>query len=491
MTTQESQDAAGVVPATATPARTADRLQGNMGIGELVMSVLAFSAPLTTVAGFIPVLLTFDGHSAPVMYLLVTALLLVFSVGFTAMGRRVENPGGFYAFVTAGLGKPAGLGGAFLAIFGYLFIGFFAPPFFAVTVQTYVVGLGGPEITWIWYGLAIVVLTTAFAYRRIDLSARVLTFVMVLEVIACIVFNVAAFMHGGPVDGGGAGLALPNLSDSTIGIAILFVLGNFLGFEATVIYREEVKDPSRTIPRATYLAVGSIGVFYAVAAWAYLTFFGADNAQAAATADTAGMFNTAATALIGKTFVDIVTVLLMTSVLASVLSIHNAAARYLFSLGSDRVLPSVLGRVHPRHHSPYVSAALVGALWIAATVFFVALGTSPESLYAKAVGIGTLAILVLLFAASVAVVAYFWVNRATVTESAWKCYVAPAVAAIGLGVITYLAVANYSALLGDTGTVTAVFLAITFVLPVIGAGYAIVLRKRRPEVYAKIGRQQL
>ena len=29
------------------------RLLGKMGVGELVMSVLAFSAPLTTVAGFI------------------------------------------------------------------------------------------------------------------------------------------------------------------------------------------------------------------------------------------------------------------------------------------------------------------------------------------------------------------------------------------------------------------------------------------------------
>ena len=33
----------------------ADRLQGNMGVGALVMSVLAFSGPLLTTSGFIPV----------------------------------------------------------------------------------------------------------------------------------------------------------------------------------------------------------------------------------------------------------------------------------------------------------------------------------------------------------------------------------------------------------------------------------------------------
>ncbi|MCV7063790.1 hypothetical protein H7I76_32770, partial [Mycolicibacterium vaccae] len=38
------------------------------------------------------------------------------------MSKFVPNPGAFYAYVTAGLGKHAGLGGAFLAIFAYWLI---------------------------------------------------------------------------------------------------------------------------------------------------------------------------------------------------------------------------------------------------------------------------------------------------------------------------------------------------------------------------------
>lgn len=491
MTTNESDLSVG--GDVNTPSTASAHLRGNMGVGELVMSVLAFSAPLTTVAGFIPVLLMFSGHTAPAIYLLVTVLLLVFSVGFTAMGRSVPNPGGFYAFVTAGLGRCAGLGGALLATFGYILIGFFAPPFFAVTLKSYVTdSLHGPDIPWYWYALAIVIATTALAYRRIDLSARVLTTVMVLEVLVVLVFDIAAFVHGGPADGGGAGFALPWVTDNSIGLAILFVVGNFLGFEATVIYREEVKNPEKTIPRATYVAVASIGVFYAVAAWAYLAFFGADKAQGAATDNTAGLFTVAMTALVGKIVVDIVTVLLMTSILASALSIQNVAARYLFSLGTDRVLPAALGKVHQRHGSPYIAAALVGALWAVAVVLFAALGTSPDSLYAKASGSGTFAVLVLMFAASVAVVAYFWRNReAAKSESWWRTLVAPALAAAGLGGIVYLAVVNYSDLLGDTGLITTLFLVVTFALPVVGYLYARALRSKKPDVYRRIGRQQL
>ncbi|MBY3792980.1 APC family permease [Rhodococcus fascians] len=456
------------------------------------MSVLAFSSPLTTVAGFIPVLLMFSGHTAPAIYLGVTLLLLVFAVGFTTMGKSVPNPGGFYAFVTAGLGRSAGLGGAFLATFGYSVIGLFAPPFFALTLQSYIANnLGGPVIPWYWLALGIVALTTALAYRRIDLSARVLTTVMVLEVFAVIVFNVASFLNGAPADGGGSGFGIPAFTDPNIGLAILFVVGNFLGFEATVIYREEVKDPAKTIPRATYLAVASIGVFYAVAAWAYIAFLGADNAQTAATDDTAGLFTTSMTALLGKTVVDIVTILLITSILASALSIQNVSARYLFSLGTDGVLPATLGKVHPRHGSPFVSATLIGAIWAIVMIIFAVLGTSPESLYAKASGVGSFAILVLMFGASIAVLVYFWRNRATTAESPLKSIVAPALAAIGLGGVSYLAIVNYSDLIGDTGAITFMFLAITFALPVAGFVLAQILKTRRPDTYLRIGRQKL
>jgi amino acid transporter len=489
MATEEAAPTAGGERMTTTLDEP-KRLQGNMGVMELVMSVLAFSAPLTTVAGFIPVLLMFGGNTGPAIYILATVLLLTFSVGFTAMGRAVPNPGGFYAFVTQGLGRPAGLGGAFLATFGYFMIGFFAPPFFAITVQSYVENnLNGPHIAWGWYALAIIAATTALAYRRIDLSAKVLTAVMALEIIIVVVFDVASFIQGSPAGAGGAGLQLPWVTDSNIGLALLFVVGNFFGFEATVIFREEVKNPEKTIPRATYIAVASIGIFYAIAAWAYVVYAGAAKIQGEATANLGGLFSSALTDMVGKTFVDIVTILLMTSILASMLSIHNVAARYSYSLGTDGVVPKILGKVHPKHGSPYVSASIIGALWVIGVALFVLMGTDPNVLYARASGIGTFAVLLLLFAASIAVIFYF--RRTGSHESVLKTLIAPVISAIGIGVVAYLAVANYSDLLGGTGFLTTFFLVFTFALFVIGVGLATYLRANRPDVYQRIGRQDL
>ena len=469
---------------------TINRLHGNMGVGTLAMSVLAFSSPLATVAGTMPVLLMFGGNTAPAIYLIMTAMLLVFSVGFVLMSRRIENPGGFYSFVTAGLGKAAGLGGAFLALVGYLFIGYFAPVFFAVTMSAFVVQtLGGPDIAWYWYALAIIVLTTFFAYNRIDLSAKVLTTVMVLEVLIIVVYNVAAFANN-VATGAELSVALPRPSDATFGLALLFAIGNFFGFEATVIYREEVKDPLRTIPRATYLSVLGIGLFYAATATAYVAFFGADGVQSAAASDTSNLFHSSIVVLLGNIFADIMTILLITSTLACMLSIQNIAARYGFSLARDRALPRALGHVHPKHNSPYLAALTVGAVWALATVLFAVLGLPPGDLYVIASGSGTFSVLLLMFIASAAVFVYFIKQCRSAPESLWKSLVAPAISALFLGAVTIIAIMNFPELVGGSGAITIVFMSLTFALFIGGVIYARVLRSRRPDVYARLGRQK-
>ena len=50
-----------------TAAEPATGLRGNIGTFELVMSVVALSAPLVTIAGMGPVMGSFGGNSAPVI----------------------------------------------------------------------------------------------------------------------------------------------------------------------------------------------------------------------------------------------------------------------------------------------------------------------------------------------------------------------------------------------------------------------------------------
>ena len=60
-----------------------------------------------------------NGPGIPLAYVLVSVILLIFAVGYTAMARHHTSTGAFYSFVTRGLRQPAGGAAAIIALLGY------------------------------------------------------------------------------------------------------------------------------------------------------------------------------------------------------------------------------------------------------------------------------------------------------------------------------------------------------------------------------------
>jgi len=466
------------------------KLHGNMGVGALVMSVLAFSGPLLTTSGFIPVyfpLLGDDASGVPMVYIFVTVMLVLFAIGFSKMGTVMARPGGFYTYVTDGLGRKPGLMTAFLLIVGYLSIALFAPPLIAIYAQNVIENIfHGPHIHWYIIAIISVIGSTLLAYRRIDLSAAVLFWVMVFESAAVFAFDAVCFVRGFGINDGFVGFTAPSIATSGFGIVLLFAVGNFMGFEATVIYREECKNPKKTIPRATMMAVIGIGAFYFIASWGFLAYYGASSAQVLANDAAIAFMNILGT--FSKAFGDVVSVVVITSCFASLLSIQNVASRYLFSLGKDEVLPKVLGKVHNGYHSPYVAASTVGVIWLITLTIFLATGKDPVYLYLLFAGVGEFLIVFGIFMACLAVIIYFQKNK-QYHFSAWSTFIAPGLALVGLAFVLVKAVMNWSALTGATGTVNTVLFMAMVVLGIYGFCYAAWLEKKKPEIYGRIGRQ--
>jgi len=467
-----------------------DRLRGNMGVGALVMSVLAFSGPLLTTSGFIPVyfpLLESEASGVPMVFIFVTIMLTLFATGFSKMGTVMARPGGFYTYVTDGLGRNLGLMTAVLLVGGYLSIALFAPPLIAIYTQNVIENIFyGPHIHWFIIAIISVVGTTLLAYRRIDLSASVLFWVMVFESAAVFAFDAVCFIQGYGINGGVVGFTAPSIATSGFGIVLLFVVGNFMGFEATVIYREECKNPQKTIPRATFIAVVGIGAFYFLASWAFLAYYGADSAEVLANDAAIAFMNILGTA--SKVFGDIVSIVVVTSCFASLLSIQNVASRYFFSLGRDEVLPKALGKVHGKHHSPFVAASTVGTIWVITLTIFLLTGKDPVYLYLLFAGVGEFLIVFGIFMACLAVIVYFKKNK-QYNFSVWSTFAAPGIALIGLAFVLIKAVMNFSALTGASNTVNAVLFIAMVVLGVATFIYSIYLQKNKPEVFERIGRQ--
>src|ERR1700720_4789266 len=100
-------------------ALAADRL----GVPAVLAFVLASVAPLTVAAGVIPTAYAATGLTGiPVAFVVLAVVLGVFAVGYVAMSRHVRNAGAFYAFISRGLGRPAGVAAALVALLSYTYL---------------------------------------------------------------------------------------------------------------------------------------------------------------------------------------------------------------------------------------------------------------------------------------------------------------------------------------------------------------------------------
>ena len=162
-------------------ANSTDRLRRNaLGVAAVTFFVVSAAAPLTAVAGGFPIaMLLGNGVGVPLAVLVVTAILLIFSVGYTTMARHISNAGSFYAFTARGLGGVAGGAAAYVAVLAYnaMQIGLYGL-FGAVAAGTFA-GFGLELPWWVWSGIALV-LVAIFGYRQIDLSAKVLAVLVAL-----------------------------------------------------------------------------------------------------------------------------------------------------------------------------------------------------------------------------------------------------------------------------------------------------------------------
>ena len=335
---------------------------GRLGVFDLVFFVVAAAAPLTVMAGVAPLAIQFNGLGAPGGYLFAGIVLTLFAVGFTAMSRYVRNAGAFYAYIARDLGKPLGVGAALLAVFSYNAIEIGLVGALAFFTATTVEDLFGLATRWeIWAFLSIAIIGW-LGYRRVTLSAKVLGVALGLEVAILLVLAVPVLLTGGAAGFPFESFAPQNIFTSGAGAVFVLSFGAFIGFEATAIYSEEARDPGRTVPLATYIAVGFLALFYTLITWTIIVAFGPERALSVAEQNPEGMFFAAATDYVGRWASIAMRVLIITSAFAATLAFHNAAARSFYALGRERVLPAALGRTHLTTHSPWVGGLTQTAL---------------------------------------------------------------------------------------------------------------------------------
>jgi amino acid transporter len=463
--------------------------KNRLGVPSVVFFGVAGAAPLTVIIGAISAIYAIMGNTAvPIVYLVVAAILSMFTVGFVAMSRHIVNSGAFYSYISHGLGRVIGVGAAFVALPAYslMQIGLFGLFGSAASGILAEFGLKAP-----WYACALVAwaLVAVLGLLWVDLSGKVLAVLLVAEISLVVIYDLVMIAHPA---GGHVTFSTLNptaLFTPEVGSMLVLAIAGFVGFEATVVLSEEAKDPKRTIARATHWAVLLAGLMCGLSAWAMAVNAGAHNIVGVAQAHRTDLVFFLVGPYVPVLIVDIGYVLFMTSVFAALLAFHAAVARYQFALGREGVLPAAWGRTHPRTGAPLMGSVTQSVLAIVVLSAYALAGAEPlVYVFAWLTTIGGLGVLILMWAASAAVVAFFIRNPHR--ENVWRAQIAPFCAFLLLTVVLAATVIGFGELLQVSGNSPFQWLVpvLYFAVAAVGFAWALMMRAARPEAYAVIGR---
>ncbi|MFJ9989830.1 APC family permease [Pseudomonas putida] len=465
---------------------------GRLGVGALVFSVVSAMAPLTTITGMFPFGFIYgNGTGYPVAYLLAMTVLILFSVGYLTMMRHVKSAGAFYALVSRGLSGKAGGCSALVMLLGYNASQVAMQGMFGAVTQDFMHTYFAVDLPWWIYCFFSIFAIGMLGYRKVDFSLAVLAFLVVGEFLIVAAVDSSVIVHTASTFNL-ASFELDNVLSGSLPLALLMAIGSFLGFETTALYSEEAKNPEKTIPRATYLSLFVIGIFYCFSGVCVLNGMGFDQSidRFKGMSDTTQFIYILANDFISPSMTIYVHFLLITSTFASMLAFHNAAARYFYVLGREGVLPSALGTTHHKHASPYRGSMLQTFIAVSVISFFAILKLDPMStLFAWLGSVSILGIISVTALVSYAVIVFFFKHRG-LESNALSTRVAPTIAAVLLTGISVSIVKNFGLFSGASGWIG---VALPMMIPLFGVlGWlaAARLKAKDASLYQSLGQNR-
>ncbi|MGD1009615.1 MAG: amino acid permease [Candidatus Aminicenantales bacterium] len=376
-------------------------LQRKLGLFPLTNIVIAnmVGAGIFTTSG----LLMKDLHSALVMLALWAVgglIALCGALSYGELGAAIPRAGGEYAFLSR-LFHPV-LG--FLAGWVSFFVGFSAPiAASAIGFTEYLTrafpGLLHPGIfvngseAGVMKKIYAVLAIAAFTFlhtRGLELGAKVQNLLTGLKILLIIVLVAAGFAVGkgslthltasGGFDFGFGGW-------KTMGLALMWIMFAYSGWNASAYVGSEVKDPSRNLPRSLLLGTGAVVVLYVA-----LNLFYIYAVPPAGMEGVISIGGLAAGNLFGKSAETVLSVLISFALFSSLSAFIILGPRVYYSMAKDGVFFKSLAKVNPRFSVPSRSIVLQGLI---ATVL-VLFGTFDQLLTYMGFSLGIFPILAVL-----------------------------------------------------------------------------------------------
>jgi amino acid transporter len=365
----------------------------------------------------------------------------------------------------------------------------------------------GINIPWLYLALFAIVLAGILSYFDVKLSVLVLGVALILEVLMLTIFDIGVFAASSGTNIQGEAINIfhvlqpvaaqtvgtTNIAAGAAAVGVFMAFWSWVGFEMAPNYAEESRDPKRIVPLSLYISVIGLGLFYIITSWAAVSAYPTEGDMLVkASTDSGNMFLSPIEQFVGGWAKELMSLLILTSSFACGMAFHNTAARYIYSLGREGVLPATVGKTHPTYHSPHIASiaqSILAALWV--ILFALAYGGDDPNaqaylgVYTLFAILGTMLLLVLQAVVSIAVIMYFRKHHAD-DAGMFSTMIAPIIAFIAQVILVYMLIANL-ATFGGTGGFGEKIPWIGAAIIVIGLVWGFLLKRMAPKAYQDIG----
>jgi amino acid transporter len=419
------------------------KLRRNLTVWEAIGISLALMAPSMAASINPQGTATTVGRAVPIAFALAFVGVLLVAYTFVRLTQRFHHSGSVYGFVGATLGPSAGV------ISGWALTGTYT--FYAVTTamaggrfaSNFLNALGIWNNPPAWSGFLIgaigmvliwwIATTPARGGTRLLLAAEAITVILILIVIAIVFAKLLG--HSGPGHLGVTSkiLSLPSGTPlTTVFLGVVFGFLSFAGFEAAATLGEETRRPNRDIPRAILGVAIFGGVYFFLVTAVEVMGFGTTTKGVTAFINSTSLIGDLGTSYVSAWIGNLITAGAMVSAFSCALACTVGAARLVYAMSRDGMMPSRLSRVSDRHRTPVsaVAAVVIGVLVVIAFTWF-ALSGNPFTLFEEAGTIGTLILLVVYILATIGMVRLVFFSGQTAVRR-WEIVI-PVLGVIVLG----------------------------------------------------------
>lgn len=390
------QTTTGAVPAGA-PGQP--HLKRVLGLWDLIYYGVILTSPIAAVPLFGEAELLSHGHSTSTMLLAMVAMSVT-AISFGRMANVYPSAGSVYTYVSRGVNPHLGFVVGWAMFLEYLFQPVQNALYAVLAIQRM-----APRIPFAVLAFVTVGFITLLTVQGIKFTARTNEILLGFMVLVTTVFLVQAFRYI-VLHEHFAGLfsikpmynhATFDLRGLAAGTSLAALV--FIGFDGVSILAEEVKNPKRNVLLASVLVCVFTGLFsglqvyLAQRVWPDYTTM--QNPETA--------FMDVAKQASGPLLFAAYGVMLLVSSIACGLAGHVGAARLLYSMGRDEVLPKkVFGYLSPIKSNPTYN------IWITGGLAYVAVLTIPWERAAEVVTFGAL---IAFMGVNLSALKHFWFSR--------------------------------------------------------------------------------